>query len=302
MGVLRSPAFADEICEVNQSLQEPKKENYPVVESLTDPEDAFVDSLLNLDLLGDLMESDSGSGKPVFSSEEVELNVMESVEMNRVAEEGLKVDVSGDVGLGNSKMETGGDVSCEEVMVEERAAGDGCGELKDLRCLVEEEMGKVNLGGESNVSSAGGIESGDLDVAKQISVKGDEVDDIVQSVGNGNEIVVAGQDGNEAKCQDQESDSDESENDSGSESDDESESSSSSSSSSSSDDDDDDDDDDEEEEKMGKKGKDWEEGKEKEEGEIVTSDNEDGSDGGDTAPTAPIRSKNEIIVSFCNGS
>lgn len=300
MGVLSSLALGDEIGEVNQSLQEPKKENYPVVESLTDPEDAFVDSLLNLDLLGDLMESDSGSGKPVFSSEEVELNVMESAEMNRIAEEGLKVDVSGDVELGNSKMETGGDVSCGEVMVEERAAGDGCGELKDLRCLVEEEMGKVNLDGESNVSSAGGIENGDLDIAKQISVKGDEVDGIVQSVGNCNEIFVAGQDGNEAKCQDQESDSDESENDSGSESDDESESSSSSSSSSSSDDDDDDDD--EEEEKMGKKGEDGEEEKEKEEGEIAISDNEDGSDGGDTAPTAPIRSKNEIIVSFCNGS
>lgn len=337
MGVLSSPISGDEKGEVNQSFQEQKKENNPVVESLIEPEDSFVDSLLDLDFLRDWMDSDGVSESPVhFSPEKVELNVMEGVDMKcdasaeeRIAEECLKLDVTGDVEPESCKMETGGDVSCGKAMVEEGAAGDGCCKLGNLRCLIEEEMGKVNLDGASNcpvsnVSIVSAIECVDLDVAKKIAVKEGGVDNIVQSVGvvnavgSGNEIVVTGEDGgvqpvsvdgNAAKNHDQESDGDESDNDS--ESDDESESSSCSSfsSSSSSDDDDDDDDDEEEEEEEEEMGKrtghamlggeskdvDGEGGREREEGEIVISDNEDGSDGGDIA-AGPIRSKNEITA------
>lgn len=41
MGVQSSPVSGDEKREVNQSFQEIKKENNPVMESLIDPEDSL---------------------------------------------------------------------------------------------------------------------------------------------------------------------------------------------------------------------------------------------------------------------
>ncbi|KAL3509458.1 hypothetical protein ACH5RR_028859 [Cinchona calisaya] len=302
---------------------------------------SFADSFLDFEYIKDWidenpqsckgMEKDLGGNPIGFSLENNAFEVFDEIPELGSAGIGEKIEVGkglvgeegGKLGsLGREKVELvggekGSEMGCQmfsdKIKVEEGIQGDEGVKMGGLRCLIEEEMGKVSLDGESNglVSVRGEkVVGGDVRSVEAFNVvdSGTESGVVVGIETEDTNGEKSGNNGSDRDESDSDSDSesgDDSDTDSDSESDSESESSSSSSSSSSSDDDG---------EEEGKKAKGGNGGKgrkredmEMEEGEIVASEPEemvawtddeyDGDDSTDRAATmGPARSKNELTV------
>lgn len=197
------------------------------------------------------------------------------------------------------ELDCGGEVKVEEETVV------SCGDQKvgELGCLIEEEMGKVNLNGVSSVKEEVGVMNTDknsVGIAEDGNPGG-----LKSNGGEDNEKSIAMNNGNEKGVTSNElvidEDKDESSADSDSGSETESSSSSSSSASSSDDDDDEEEEEDEDYEDNHNSNR---RDSEMEEGEILVCSAEDmvawspddDDDVEESGPKGPIRSKNEVKV------
>ncbi|XP_019159134.1 PREDICTED: H/ACA ribonucleoprotein complex non-core subunit NAF1 [Ipomoea nil] len=298
VGFVHSPPGEQESSEPKtQSVSEQGKASDPLVEQLLlDVDDyslSFTNSFLDFDYLNDWIDPrsdpysmEAGDSGAVNAGGDFSSNgACEQVEYSEGREKmgslsclGPEKSVHGSLDKGVEK-DCGGEVKVKE----ETVVSCGDGKVGELGCLIEEEMGKVNLNGVSSLKEEDGVMDRDMN---SVGITEDGGEGIAMNNGNqkgvtSNELVIG---------------EDESSGDSDSGSETES-SSSSSSCASSSDDDDDDEEEDEDKDNSNRKGSEMEEGEILARGAddmVAWSPDDDDDDVEESGPKGPIRSKNEV--------
>nr|GMD31930.1 H/ACA ribonucleoprotein complex non-core subunit NAF1-like [Ipomoea batatas] len=295
VGFVHSPPGEQESSEPKtQSVSEQGKASDPLVEQLLlDVEDyslSFTNSFLDFDYLNDWIDPrsdpysmEAGDFGAVTAGGDFSSNgACEQVDYSEGREKMGSLSCLGAEKSAHGSLDKGVGIDCggEVKVKEEIVVSCGDGKVGELGCLIEEEMGKVNLNGVLSVKEEDGVMDRDIN---SVGIAEDGGEGIAMN--NGKEKGVK----NELVIGEDESSAD---SDSGSET----ESSSSSSSSASSSDDDDEDEENEDNDNSNRKGS------EMEEGEILacsaydmvawSADEDD--DVEESGPKGPIRSKNEL--------